>query len=841
MGFLKPIYNKYICSNSKYKGVWAISSAFLIIVLINYLITWRITDSKMDMMKTQTKHCRQYKNPIARHGDFADPFIMKYNGIYYLYCTNPGVKCWSSIDLVEWKYEGIVADVGEFRGMVPFAPEVVYWNGSFYMYTSPSGLGHYILKSDSPIGPFKLQTKNIGYSIDGSVFIDDDGKWYFYHASDYGIKAHTMKDPLTIGDEILTEAFMDGWTEGPGVIKRNGKYYMTYTGNHYLSTGYRVNYAVSEKSPVSGFVPYNKNPLLVNTEGEGVGLGHSMSFRGPDLDTWYITYHSLNSDASRDLNIDRLVWNGDKMVILGPTVSPQPAPEMPEFYDYFESSKSFEQWIEKSGRWYAGKGFMEICEAGKDKSMILTKFSSEEDYTAEFNMKASGSPASGTGKFGAVISYKDDGNYGMILLNPDNKTVETSFVIGGINGEKEVSELPQEYDFSMLHCIRIEKAGAKVKVFVDGMHKQTRTIKGLTGGSIGFVSYGEKAAFGFTAVSGKVNGEGTFNAYKPVPGSIEAVHFNRGGENTGYYSKSESTGNLFRNDEFFVEPCIEGGYNTAFRVKGEWLAYNVNIEETADYNIDMRVSDVEPDTQVRIWIDDVVISESENLNIDYLQEWRTVSLKGLELPEGLHTLRMELVNGGFRFYRMDFYRASEELPAFNESFDTGLGNWAYVKGLGKEFICKNGMLQLGPYGKLATGDEGWSDYSVEVDIKADSDINSGVIFRVTNPAEGGEGWDCMLGTNFYQGYFAGLTNKGVVLAKQNYNREVLASAELRFDPGRLYHLKVEVKGDNIKVYIDDMNKAVINYTDKDPFTHGKAGIRTEGAIAFFGNFTVATK
>ncbi|MGE5614252.1 MAG: family 43 glycosylhydrolase [Bacillota bacterium] len=774
----------------------------------------------MDMIQANN-HCRLYKNPIARHGDFADPFIMKYNGRYYLYCTNPGVKCWSSMNLVEWKYEGAVADVEEFRGMVPFAPEVVYWNGKFYMYTSPSGLGHYILQSDSPTGPFKLQTKNIGHSIDGSVFIDDDGKWYFYHASDIGIKAHTMKDPLTIGDEILTEAFMDGWTEGPGVIKRNGKYYMTYTGNHYLSAGYRVNYAVSEKSPVSGFVPYNKNPLLINTEGEGVGLGHSMSFIGPDLDTWYIAYHNLNSDASRDLNIDRLAWNGDKMVVLGPTVSQQPAPEMPEFYDYFENSESSGQWVEKSGRWHADKGFMKIREAGRDRSLIVAKHLSKENYTAEFNMKLSGRPVSGDNRFGAVISYKGGGNYGMILLDPDNKNVETRFIVDGIAGKTEVSELPQEYDFSVLHCVRIEKAGNKVKVFVDGMHKQTRIIEGLTGGSIGFVSYGADAAFGYTAVSGKVNGEGVFNAYKPVPGSIEAVHFNRGGENAGY-----------------IELCTEGGCNTALRVKGEWLAYNINVEETADYNVDIRVSDVKHGAQVRIRVDDVVVLEPEDLNMEYLQEWRTVTLKGLKLPKGLHTLRIELINGGFRFYKMDFYKARKEPPDFRDSFDTGLGNWSYVTGLGQEFVCEDGMLQLGPYGKIAAGEDGWSDYSVEVDLKAGSDINSGVVFRVTNPAEGGEGWDRMLGTNFYQGYFAGLTSKGVVLAKQNYNWKELSSAEVRYDPGRLYHLKVEAKGDNINVFVDDMNKAVINYTDKDPFTHGKAGIRTEGAIAFFGNFTV---
>ena len=77
------------------------------------------------------------------------------------------------------------------------------------------------------------------------------------------------------------------------------------------------------------------------------------------------------------------------------------------------------------------------------------------------------------------------------------------------------------------------------------------------------------------------------------------------------------------------------------------------------------------------------------------------------------------------------------------------------------------------------------------------------------------------------------------------NRYTSLSAQELFDKGEkpsfCGYLKAEAKGDNIKVFIDDMNKAVINYTDKDPFTHGKAGIRTEGSIAFFGNFTVAAE
>ena len=68
-----------------------------------------------------------------------------------------------------------------------YFPEVVYSNGAFYMYTSPSGFGHYVLRSDAPIGPFRKISGNVGHAIDGNVLIDADGRWYFYWAGDEGI------------------------------------------------------------------------------------------------------------------------------------------------------------------------------------------------------------------------------------------------------------------------------------------------------------------------------------------------------------------------------------------------------------------------------------------------------------------------------------------------------------------------------------------------------------------------------------------------------------------------------------------------------------------------------
>jgi len=297
----------------------------------------------------------KYSNPIKRHGDFADPFVLRYNGVYYLYCTNPDVRCWSSGNLVDWKAEGPTVPPDEFPGLVPFAPEVVYDNGKFYMYTSPHGLGHYVLSSDSPLGPFKKMTANIGRAIDFSVFKDDDGKWYAYWAGETGILGCEMRPPAEFGEPVLIGAYMHGWTEGPFMVKEGGKYYLTYTGNHFLSKGYRIHTAIGSH-PLGPFTDSAYNPVVIRTEGGVVGLGHSSTVIGPDLVSRYIVYHNLNPDKTRDLNIDRIRLLPDGMYIQGPTDYAMPAPAMPAYFDDFRKPAPPE-WTLLTGGWSAENGF----------------------------------------------------------------------------------------------------------------------------------------------------------------------------------------------------------------------------------------------------------------------------------------------------------------------------------------------------------------------------------------------------------------------------------------------------------------------------------------------------
>lgn len=125
-----------------------------------------------------------------------DPFVLVHNGMYHMYGTRAagfGVKTggfdvYMSTDLENWSEpkEVFSSPKHGMNSAVNWAPEVHFYNGSFYMFatfTKPDGLrGTYILKSNSPDGEFTPHSKGAvtpeGWEcLDGTFYIEN-GKPY---------------------------------------------------------------------------------------------------------------------------------------------------------------------------------------------------------------------------------------------------------------------------------------------------------------------------------------------------------------------------------------------------------------------------------------------------------------------------------------------------------------------------------------------------------------------------------------------------------------------------------------------------------------------------------------
>ena len=257
-----------------------------------------------------------------------DPCVIYDGGVYYVYGT--GWKCYrNSTGSLESGWEGPYSVVEmpaghESDGGCHWAPEVHKYNGSFYMFTTylsnkTNHRGCVILKSDSPMGPFKpisdsYVTPQDWDSIDGTFYVDENGQpWMvFVHewtSTDDGVgrmAAAKLSDDLThfISDPIeLFRADDPSWSKG-GVT--DGCWmYRTEAGSllmiwsNWDNAGYCVGIARSESGSIEG--PWVQEDAVLyskNLSGKYDG-GHGMIFTHTDGEMYLSIHSPNNADAGR--------------------------------------------------------------------------------------------------------------------------------------------------------------------------------------------------------------------------------------------------------------------------------------------------------------------------------------------------------------------------------------------------------------------------------------------------------------------------------------------------------------------------------------------------------------
>ena len=265
-----------------------------------------------------------------------------------------------------------------------WAPEVYERDGRFYMLYSANWkvnpnqdvenfrIG--VAVSDSPEGPFVNVSPEPLFDpgfpvIDAHVFFDDEtGEAYLYcsracykhpveselsqkmkeegvfdEITESWIYGVALKPDLsgTIGEPVLllrppvkmddpqleweSRSVLAGeigmrWSEGPFVVKHDGRYHMIYSANYFGGSHYAMGCAVSD-NPLGPFVKSPLNPVM---EGNGIvtGTGHGMIATLP-AGQKVCVYHGRTAETgdARVVFIDRMHFSqeGD-LVIDGPTL-----------------------------------------------------------------------------------------------------------------------------------------------------------------------------------------------------------------------------------------------------------------------------------------------------------------------------------------------------------------------------------------------------------------------------------------------------------------------------------------------------------------------------------------
>jgi hypothetical protein len=193
--------------------------------------------------------------------------MLFHDQVYYWYGENRtpgkdgGVRCYSSVNLHDWKNEGIAFAVSEdpsnivARGCIIERPKVLFnkQTAKFVMWFHHElkGVGYDsarvgVAVADHPAGPFMFIESfkpNGQDSRDQTLFLDDDGKAYHICSSEGNGTLHItqLTEDFLKPAGPFTRAFPGRSYEAPAVFKHQGKYYLIASG----CTGWAPNAARS--------------------------------------------------------------------------------------------------------------------------------------------------------------------------------------------------------------------------------------------------------------------------------------------------------------------------------------------------------------------------------------------------------------------------------------------------------------------------------------------------------------------------------------------------------------------------------------------------------------------
>lgn len=286
-------------------------------------------------------------NPLFSDQYTADPAPLVYNCTFYIGCghdegsTGFVMREWfvlSSKDMVHWTKQ-VALKLSDFKwaSANAWAGQIVGpKNGKFYWYvpvaeaSSGGAMAIGVAVADSPTGPWKdaigkalvndaFEMQNFGYSqasqtaytIDPTVYIDDDGQAYLHYGSFGRMVEGKLNGDMISFNGKLQESTPQGFFEAPFLTKRNNVWYEIYAAGANPAT---IDYATSS-SPMG---PWTRKGRILDAmpgvAGQDAPTSHSgvAQFAGQ----WYLVYHVSNGPNGggtykREVAVDKLNFNAD--------------------------------------------------------------------------------------------------------------------------------------------------------------------------------------------------------------------------------------------------------------------------------------------------------------------------------------------------------------------------------------------------------------------------------------------------------------------------------------------------------------------------------------------------
>ena len=250
----------------------------------------------------------------GNHRATADPVIVNYKNVFFLFSTNQWGYWWSN-DLMNWNFisrkflrpwntgtydelcapaVGIIGDTMIVFGST-YTSKFTIW-----MSTDPKANDWKPLVDSFEIGGW-----------DPAFFTDDDGRLYMYNGSSnrfpvYGIeldrktfKPIGTRSPMYLLQdwrygwqrfgEHMDNTFLDPFIEGAWMTKHNGKYYFQYGAPGTEFSGYADGVVVGNRPLFDGAdTRPQSDPLSIKQGGFVRGAGHGSTFQDNEGNWWHV-------------------------------------------------------------------------------------------------------------------------------------------------------------------------------------------------------------------------------------------------------------------------------------------------------------------------------------------------------------------------------------------------------------------------------------------------------------------------------------------------------------------------------------------------------------------------
>lgn len=287
------------------------------------------------------------KNPLFSDQYTADPAALVVDCTFFIQCGHDdpaqgqngfSLKEWfllSSTDMVNWTKK-VALRLSDFKwaDANAWAGQMVAKNGKYYWYVPVNERGGAmaigVAVSDSPEGPFKdalgkplindkSEMANFGfsdpgqtvYTIDPTVFVDDDGQAYIHYGGFSRMVVGKLNDDMISISGKLQEVTPPNFFEAPYLFKHGGKYYEIYAGGVNPAT---IDYATSN-SPLG---PWTRGGRILDALPKAAGQDAPTSHAGVAqlAGQWFIVYHLSNGPNGggtyrREVAVDKLNFNPD--------------------------------------------------------------------------------------------------------------------------------------------------------------------------------------------------------------------------------------------------------------------------------------------------------------------------------------------------------------------------------------------------------------------------------------------------------------------------------------------------------------------------------------------------